>query len=120
MSLLDRLRGTEQPRYLWAALVIIALLAWPPANAAPKNKNCGSRLEIAARLEGLNQKQMGHTTTSPAGRLELWTTKPIQFLGSDIFIAAHWTGITVTSRDGMCIEVRGNDWITSDPWKATP
>ena len=88
--------------------------------AAPKNKNCGSRLEIAAHLEGLNQQKVGHTVATSAGRLELWTTKPIELPESGIFIVAQWSGITVTSRDGMCIEVRGNDWITSDPWKATP
>ncbi len=86
------------------------------ALAAPKNKNCGSRLEITTHLEGLNQRQVGFTVSSPAGRLELWTTKPIELPGSGIFIATSWTGLTVTSRDGVCIEVQGNDWITN-PWK---
>ena len=107
MNLLDRLRGTEQPRYLWAALVTIGLL-WSPAYAAPKG--CGDRSEIQAYLETyLQQRKVGFTVSSPAGRLELWTTKPIE-TSPGIFVAERWSGLTITSKE-TCIEVEGTGWI---------
>ncbi len=100
-------------RYFWAILVV-ALLAWPPAYAGPKG--CGDRWEIQAYLENyLQQRQTGHTVSSPAGRLELWTTEPVELPGSGIFVAENWSGITITSKE-TCIEVQGTGWITN-PWK---
>ncbi len=96
-------------RYFWAALVVIALLAWPPSlgNAAPKD--CGVRMDIQAYLENvLIQRKIGFTVSSSAGRLELWTTELIE-TQPGIFIAARWSGISVSNK--MCIEVQGTDWI---------
>ncbi len=94
-------------RRLWAALVTIVLLTWPPSlQAAPKS--CGDRSEIQAYLENLQQRKVGFTVSSTAGRLELWTSQPIETFPG-MFIAARWSGISVSKE--MCIEVEGTDWI---------
>ena len=96
--------------------VLMTALIWPTiANAdKPSPKNCGGRLEMEIYLrDELHQQPAGFTVTSPAGRLELWTTKPVE-TQPGMFQAARWTGISINK--ATCIEVQGDAWIFV-PWR---
>lgn len=101
-----RTEDASVSHYFWAALFILVLF-WSTAYAA--QKNCGSRSEIQTHLQNqLQQRKVGFTVSSSAGRLELWTTQPME-VQNGMFIAERWSGISV--KKDMCIEVQGTDWI---------
>ena len=93
---------------LIASVLLAVFLGWPLANAAPKG--CGDRSEIQAYLENLQQRKVGFTVSSRAGRLELWTTKRIE-TSPGMFIALRWSGVSESDEQGVCIEVEGTNWI---------
>jgi len=96
----------------WTRLGIFVAVIAASSIAAAAPKNCGTRLEIETSLKAKGQQKAGFTVSSPAGRLELWTTEPME-VNPGIFIATSWTGVSVNK--AMCIEVEGVNWILT-PW----
>ena len=95
-------------RHVKLAVLVTLVALWPMASTAGK-KVCMMRSQMEIHLrDTLQQKPAGFTVSSPKGRLELWTTRPVETVPG-IYQAATWTAISIQSKS--CIEASGSSWI---------